>query len=262
MNLLEKQLNKAAPEQRKNILREFLQVVVLKLIYGSEYNVAIAFMGGTCLRICYDLARFSEDLDFNLTAKNFKFPELLNYLETELIQLGFKVEVIGQDKKVVYKGFIKFADVLSKYKISAHKNEKLSIKLKVDSHPPQNFTNETSIVAKSGFNFIIKNADLPSMMAGKVNACFRRGYYKGRDFYDLIWYLNHKITPNFELLQELDFAITNKAVLVDYLRTEIGKIDIAVIVKDVYPFLENKDEVEILENIKELFPQVTNKYLL
>ncbi|MFH2105402.1 MAG: nucleotidyl transferase AbiEii/AbiGii toxin family protein [Parcubacteria group bacterium] len=261
-NLLEKHLNKVEPEQKKNFMREYFQTLILKLIYGSKFNQTVSFMGGTCLRICYDLARFSEDLDFNLTSKKFKFSEMLDYLETELTQLGFKVDIKGKDEKVVYKGFIRISDVLDKYKIFPHKNEKLSIKLEIDSQPPQNYNNETNIIAKYGYNFVIKNADLPSLMAGKINACFNRGYYKGRDFYDLVWYLNHKITPNFKLLREFNFAINDQATLVDYLQGEIKKIDIAVIVKDVYPFLENEEEIEIIENLSDLFPQVARKYLL
>ncbi|MEW6408487.1 MAG: nucleotidyl transferase AbiEii/AbiGii toxin family protein, partial [Patescibacteria group bacterium] len=66
MNLIEKYLNKVQPDLKQNILREFLQVLILKTLYGSKYNTALIFMGGTCLRICYDIPRFSEDLDFNL----------------------------------------------------------------------------------------------------------------------------------------------------------------------------------------------------
>jgi predicted nucleotidyltransferase component of viral defense system len=41
--------------------KEYLQNVLLREISGEE----LVFKGGTCLNICHNLPRFSEDLDFN-----------------------------------------------------------------------------------------------------------------------------------------------------------------------------------------------------
>lgn len=56
-------------EELINIVREYLQIIILKSIYQSKFGRDISFMGGTCLRICYDLKRYSEDLDFSLDRK-------------------------------------------------------------------------------------------------------------------------------------------------------------------------------------------------
>lgn len=262
MNLIEKYLNKVNPDLKKNILREFLQTLILKLLYASKYNNSVIFMGGTCLRICYDIPRFSEDLDFNLSNKKLDFLKCLDFLKTSLNRYGLKVDAVGKQEKTVYKGFIKFSDILFQTKISPLKSEKLSIKLKIDSKPQKNFISEINIISKFGFNFIIKNADLSSMMAGKIHACFSRGYFKGRDFYDLLWYLNRKIVPNFKLLNEFGVNVLSKSQLIKYLSDAIKKVEINKIIKDVYPFLENKDEIIIIENIKKLFPQITKRYLI
>jgi hypothetical protein len=37
-------------------------------------------------------------------------------------------------------------------------------------------------------------------MAGKLSALFCRGFDKGRDYYDLVWYLTSQIQPNITLL--------------------------------------------------------------
>jgi len=55
-----------ALEDKLNRVREFLQIVILKIIYDKGFFKNIAFVGGTALRILYDLRRFSEDLDFSL----------------------------------------------------------------------------------------------------------------------------------------------------------------------------------------------------
>ena len=46
----------------------------------------------------------------------------------------------------------------------------------------------------------INHFDLPSLFAGKLHAVLCRKYTKGRDFYDLLWYLGKKIEPNYLLL--------------------------------------------------------------
>lgn len=44
-----------------NTVREYIQTLVLKFIYQSKYGGALSFMGGTALRMCYNLKRYSED---------------------------------------------------------------------------------------------------------------------------------------------------------------------------------------------------------
>jgi len=51
-------------EIKVHITREFLQLLILKIIYDENYFKNLAFVGGTALRILYNLRRFSEDLDF------------------------------------------------------------------------------------------------------------------------------------------------------------------------------------------------------
>ena len=48
----------------RNILKNYLQILVLDFIYThKEYN-QLLFYGGSCLAHCYNLPRLSEDLDF------------------------------------------------------------------------------------------------------------------------------------------------------------------------------------------------------
>ena len=49
-----------------NLLREYLQSLVLRSLHESEAFRALAFVGGTALRFLHGLPRFSQDLDFSL----------------------------------------------------------------------------------------------------------------------------------------------------------------------------------------------------
>ena len=64
-------------EEKYNRLREFIQILTLKLIYDKDYFNNFAFTGGTALRILHGMRRFSEDLDFSLfNAEGYDFSRL------------------------------------------------------------------------------------------------------------------------------------------------------------------------------------------
>ena len=57
-------------QQRYNAQQQVMQQLVLAGLYKGGFFEHAAFYGGTCLRIFYNLPRFSEDLDFSLTERN------------------------------------------------------------------------------------------------------------------------------------------------------------------------------------------------
>jgi hypothetical protein len=54
------------PARRLNLLREYLQALVLRSLHENEAFTKIAFVGGTALRFLENLPRFSEGLDFSV----------------------------------------------------------------------------------------------------------------------------------------------------------------------------------------------------
>jgi len=72
--------------QRLNYLREYLQLMILKIISDSGYKTNITFTGGTALQIMQKTDRFSEDLDFSLTnKKEYNFKKLLTTIRNRQI---------------------------------------------------------------------------------------------------------------------------------------------------------------------------------
>ena len=69
----------------------------------------------------------------------------------------------------------------------------------MDTNPPKGGRTAETPLNKT-YIFSVRHFDLPSMLATKLHACFYRKYTKGRDFYDLVWYLGRKVFPNLELL--------------------------------------------------------------
>src|SRR3989344_2490892 len=71
----------------RNYLKEYIQYLILNLIYNQRKFKRLVFKGGSCLRICFDLPRLSEDIDFDYTEKKLGkdlLNKLNNYLKKEI----------------------------------------------------------------------------------------------------------------------------------------------------------------------------------
>lgn len=92
-------------------------------------------------------------------------------------------------------------------------------------------------------------------MAGKIHALLSRPYTKGRDLYDLSWYLTRpeRPSPDFDLLRNGLAQIgwegpavepgTWRRVLVD----RVESLDWQAAVEDVEPFLEDPRDRQLLD---------------
>ena len=61
--------------QRTAVEKELFHQDILRILRNSGIIDDLVFMGGTCLRLCYDSSRLSEDLDFS-TEKVFSAEEM------------------------------------------------------------------------------------------------------------------------------------------------------------------------------------------
>ncbi|MEK7450027.1 MAG: nucleotidyl transferase AbiEii/AbiGii toxin family protein [Planctomycetota bacterium] len=240
-------------ENKLNRTREFLQVLMLKIMFDRGAFDNIAFVGGTALRIIYGLRRFSEDMDFSLVRKpGYSFGQLVKELSYELKNYGFRIESNTDKKGVVHSSLVKFPGLPEQMGLSRLPGQKLSIKIEIDTNPPKGWKIALTPVTSS-FVFAVKHFDLPSLYATKLHACFFRRYTKGRDFYDLVWYLGKKITPNFVLLnnairqtEKKDLGL-NAGNLKAFILGKAEGINFVQIKKDVERFLENKSELKLLD---------------
>ena len=223
----------------RRLLTEYLQTEILQILYNSQYGKHLTFMGGTCLRFVYRIERFSEDLDFDLISnKDFDFQKLADYFEKELKRLGFIVDTRVKETENIFIIFIKFSQVMKQIGVSELDNQKLKIKFKVDSSPLKNIKYKSEIISAYGKNFNVIVNTLETLFAQKLLALFLRPYQKGRDFYDLIWFLAQKnIEPNYKILQEKGFKIKNEKELIEKMEEVISKLDLKQASRDVERFL-------------------------
>lgn len=241
------------PSQKINLLREYLQALTLRSLHESEAFNNLAFVGGTALRFAYGLQRFSEDLDFSLETATGYNPELwLKKLKKDLTLASFDVSLTWSNKTTVHKSWIKFAGILNESGLSPHAEQKLSIKLEIDTNPPAGAICQRQIITRHRL-LAINLYDLPSLMAGKIHALITRGYPKGRDWYDLLWYCGRrpKIEPNLMQLQNALIQTQGKDVYSakdwkDICLNRLKQMDISILVDDVKPFLEHYTDAEML----------------
>lgn len=249
----------------ENALKEIIQEIVLLGLWRSKFYEKAVFHGGSALRILHKLDRFSEDLDFSLIQPDntLDIKKYLSAVKSELELWNFEVSTEERNKKnksTIDSAFSKANTLIHLLKIDSnlktHKNAVMKIKLEIDQEPAIGFANDLKYHLHP-IPFTIKTMTLPSLFAGKMYALLCRTVrtnIKGRDWYDLVWFVKNNIpcelhylknkmvqTGHFDLSEVLD-----KKKVIDLLSEKIKEIDFSLAKRDVEPFLKNsrqKDEL-------------------
>lgn len=245
-----------------NSLREYVQAYMLRILHDAGLFRSTAFVGGTALRFLHDVPRFSEDLDFSHAKGDaVKFVPLLKKIEAELVLAGYAVAVSYKNEKAVASAFVRFPGLLHEAGLSPHQNQNLSVKIEIDTNPPEGAVLRTAVVNKY-FPIAFFAYDLPSLFAGKLNAVLCRRYVKGRDFFDLGWLLSRwpELAPNMELLRNGLLQMHWQGPMPDQdhwrhvISRAVEKADWKKVVQDAQNFLEKPSDMDIFskENILQL----------
>lgn len=245
-------------------LKEKLQLYVLDFIYNHvKYNHLI-FYGGTCLRICFDINRMSEDVDFETTTpfdKNEFANRIKNYFIKNIQFSAVTTHIPGRGIERIELRF----PVLYKLGLSAHEAENLIVKVEVNQIK-ETYPIELKTISRDRFSFVIRHYDLPTLMAGKILACLERVWekkrtkVKGRDYYDLIWYMQKGIIPNVTRLAHAKKPYTIKSAF-EELDQKVKKIKPHDLLIDLGAFFENGEfPQQWVKTLKEEFGQLYRHY--
>lgn len=236
---------------RRNILKEYLQENILYIIYRGGFFRKLVFEGGTALRFLFDLKRFSEDLDFSLCDDSLTLDDFMDTIKGELELMNYAVEIKTTGKKAVKRTFFKFPGLLHSHGLSEQPGEKVSVLVEIDINPPEGGDSKVSIITRN-YIFRVRHYSIFCLFAKKICAVFSRPFDRGRDYYDLMWFLGREVEPDFELLNSClkqvdeDYPRMDK----DNWKSEILKklkgVDFNKIRADVRHFLEVPGEVEML----------------
>lgn len=245
------------------LVREYLQARILESFQDGGVFLRWAFLGGTALRFLYAIPRFSEDLDFSLITqgKETGFRAALGEVKRSLEQEGYRLEVKISDRKTVASALVRFPGLPYELGLSPHGSQTISIKVEVDTAPPAGAVIETTVVRRH-VTLHLCHHDRASLLAGKLHAVLSRPWAKGRDLYDLAWYLAERSWPEPNLVL-LNAALKQTGwpgpvMTGDNWRKEVRKklmsLDWDKARDDVRPFLERERDLALVtaETIKHL----------
>ena len=258
-----------------NAVQEIMQhFILLSLSRAGFFNVA-AFHGGTYLRIINGIDRFSEDLDFLLRQPDpaFRWQDYLNAICRDCEREGLSLDV--QDKSragaAVQKAFIK-NDSVGKILTLTDSGKrgmqrKIRIKLEIDTNPPEGSVFETAYIT---FPIIapLTTQTLASSFALKLHALLCRPYAKGRDWFDLVWYVSRHTQVNYTLLasalrQAGPWAGKKVPIgrpwLIESLEAVISRLDWKVAQEDVRRFLPLSQQENLRSWTSVFFCQLIKK---
>ncbi|MCD4773451.1 MAG: nucleotidyl transferase AbiEii/AbiGii toxin family protein [Bacteroidales bacterium] len=259
-------------EDKHNALHEVMQQITLAALYRSGFFDKAAFYGGTCLRIFHNLPRFSEDMDFSLLEKSndFSLEKYYNAITTEFKALGREVVIIKKTKTTnsrIESAFLK--DNSEIYNIVFQTERSVKIKIEVDTNPPLNFETEHKLMLLP-FSFMTRCFTIPGLFAGKMHAFLFRNWknrVKGRDWYDLEWYVRNNYKLSFSHLKErcfqsghiINYDFTQNEFM-KLLRNKIKETNIDRVKEDVRPFIKNADDIKIWSS--DYFLQLINRVII
>ena len=250
----------ASQEYIKIELKEALIYYTLDYIYNSPKWNKLIFGGGTALKIIGKTARLSEDLDMDYLRGKFDSDGFLLDLRGYFKQLGFDnlSYASKQNGKII---ILKFPILQKLGLVENIKSESdlLYLKIEIEKNKYPAYGIKATPVNKDNLFFVVKNYDLETLFANKIGAIMGRKDkvfqdkfdFKGRDFYDLIWFLENGIKPNLKRVRQIMKAEQSEAVknyddIWKLIQRRIKKIN----TKGIYA--DTKNLVKSPEGIKQL----------
>ncbi len=222
----------------KQMVKEYLQLLILDYLSSTHYVQKTVFIGGTNLRLVKGIDRFSEDLDFD--CKNFSEQEFLEMTDSVILFLersGWRVETRDKHnpKLTAFRRSIHFPELLFDMGLSGHIEERFLIKVESQD---QEVAYEPVIVNINGCGFFFP-FPVPSdnvLCSMKIAAMLARS--KGRDFYDLMFLLA-QAKPDYNFLVKR-CEISNLQALKEVINERLKTIDLKVKQRDFEHLLFNK----------------------
>lgn len=238
----------------RNLLKEQLQYYVLNFIYNSLYGERFIFKGETCLRFCFNLPRLSEDLDFDV--KNYQefnqeelVLSLVKYFQEKLLVKEINYKISGKNKII----YLKFP-LHQFFEEGEYFSQVLYVRIDTAPLETSFFKEEISLKSTADFSFIIKRYSLSDIFAGKIAAILTREKwegkekqprFKGRDYFDIFWLKEKRVSPNFAYLFDV-LKIGDRKKVVDLLEKKLNEASkrLVELKSDLLPFIEEQNFID------------------
>ena len=248
-------LGRTDAETLRNVLKEELQYYILNFIYHhAEYANWIMY-GGSALRICHNLDRMSVDLDFEIDHKiNDIFldglkKEIENYF-TNTYGLDSEVLTIKTTTDRGLRLCFQIGDLVG---LDIH-SKQVIVKIDLNNFIAPKIVTERIPINRNQMSFVIKTYNMSSLMASKIAAILLRGKRgglggviyeeKGRDIYDLLWYMTKKAIPDLDYLNAKGIEIKDLRSLFAKLTLQMNKVNNKNLKDDLTPLFVDATYIE------------------
>lgn len=248
-------LGRTDAETLRNILKEELQYYILNFIYHhTEYADWIMY-GGSTLRICHNLDRMSVDLDFEIDHKisDLFLDELKKEIENYFINTYNLDSEVLTIKTTTDRGLRLCFQIGDLVGLDVH-SKQVIVKIDLNNFVAPKTTTERIPINRNQLSFVIKTYNMSSLMASKIAAILLRGKHgglggviyeeKGRDIYDLLWYMNKKIVPDLNYLNAKGIEIKDLRSLFDKLTLQMNKVNNKNLKEDLAPLFVDAAYIE------------------
>lgn len=197
--------NTEYPVLRNVIEKELLHQDILRVMSEAGYLKNLTFMGGTCLRDCYDSPRMSEDLDFT-GGFDFSKDDMKDLGETISLAIyqkyGFQVFVTEPERETGNTDTWKIK-IITRPQRSDIPSQKINIDI---CHLPSHERRVSMLknlygVAAGTDGILLYVESLQEILCDKLIAFARRpNRVKNRDLWDIHWISQKGLQGNRELL--------------------------------------------------------------
>lgn len=242
----------------RGVLREYLQVLILKYLYRSAEAKKMYFTGGTYLRLVHNIKRFSEDLDFNTNnlAKK-EFENLLSTIRNELKRIGIDAGMRFTYRNRLFSASLIFRTIEKEYSISTKYSKKIGLIIKVETNRPKwKMKKESQVISGFGEIYPCICTDKSALFADKIDAFLNKG--RARHTYDIIFMLANKYSVDRAVLSALGIAEDPREVILNRING-LSKYELRRQAETLRPFLFDEKEVDLLINAHEIIPNLLEK---
>lgn len=153
---------------------------------------------------------------------------------------------------------------------SGHPSKQVHVKIDLNHFVAPKTVHERRPTNQDQLSFVIVTYNMGALMASKLAAIFLRGTRgigeatyeeKGRDIYDLLWYMSKKIMPDFDYLAAKGINANDPRALFDKLTLQMNKVSDENLKQDLTPLFVNRGFIESwLKNWRESYLRLLDEY--
>jgi hypothetical protein len=243
----------------RGILREYLQILILKELSKAEAGGKLYFTGGTYLRLAHNLKRFSEDLDFNASGIAVKeFEGLAEKLRKELKRQGINCHCRFKHWGNIYAADLAFPDIEKAYNITSKFSGQGGIIIKIETNRPKwKIKKEPQVISGFGELYPCLCTDVATLFADKIDALNKKE--RARHLYDIIFLLANSYPLDKKALSALGIKSDPLEIIAQRVMG-FSNADLKKQAESLRPFLFEEADAALISNARQIVSSLLKKY--